>query len=126
MRSQRSRRGQIAFATFFALLGLLGVLLGGRNISWLISPGPLSVRHGGVIDNCGACHPRFASGPIGWLHAAFTEAPVSAMAQPCLACHKLGDHPLSAHGFGKAGLVKLGRDLLENKPPAVPATQSWS
>ena len=111
VRSQRSRRGQIAVATFVALLGLFAVLLGGGSAAWLVSPGPLSVRHGG-IRQCSGCHIRFAAGPVGWLHAAFADAPIPAMAQPCLVCHKLGRHPLSAHGLDGATLVSLGQGLL--------------
>jgi hypothetical protein len=111
--------------TFIALVGLLAVLLGGSSAAWLVSPGPLSVRHG-AVHNCGDCHASFASGPVGWLHAAFSVAPVTATAQPCQVCHKLGDHPLAAHGVDKAGLVKLGRELLTTKPPQPAATQSWA
>lgn len=125
VRSQRSWRGHIAGMAFIALLGLLAVLLGGNAAAWLVSPGPLSVRHG-AVHNCGDCHTSFASGPVGWLHAAFAEAPVAATARPCLVCHKLGDHPLSAHGVDRAGLVALGRDLLATKPSAPAASQSWA
>jgi hypothetical protein len=111
LRSQRSQRGRIAAATFAALVGLLVVVLGGTDAAWLISPGPLSVRHGG-IRQCSACHTRFAAGPIGWLHAAFAAAPIPAMAQPCLVCHHLGRHPLSAHGLDEPMLTKLGRDIV--------------
>jgi hypothetical protein len=111
LRSQRSRRGRIAAGAFAVLIGLFVVLLGGMNPAWLISPGPLSVHHGG-IGQCGACHTQFAAGPIGWLHAALDSAPIPAMARPCLVCHQLGEHPLSAHGLDDPLLTRLGRNIL--------------
>jgi hypothetical protein len=125
VRSQRSWRGYIAGMTFVTLLGLLSILLGGSSAAWLVSPGPLSVRHG-AIHNCGDCHISFASGPVGWLHATFVEASVATTARPCLVCHKLGDHPLSAHGVDGPGLVKLGQDVLATKPSGPVPTQTWA
>jgi hypothetical protein len=117
MRSQRSRRGQITGATFAALLGLLALILGGKSAAWLVEPGPLSVRHGG-IQQCSACHTRFADGPIGWLHAAFVAAPAAATARPCLVCHNVGEHPLSAHSLDRSTLTRLGQEVVAAAAPS--------
>ena len=111
LRSQRSRRGQIVGWSFTILLGLLVLILGGRSAAWLVEPGPLAVQHSS-IRQCSACHTSFAAGPVGWLHAAFADAPVLARAQPCLACHEIGRHPLSAHGLDTATLTRLGGALV--------------
>lgn len=119
VRYQRARRGQITALSFAILLGLLALVLGGKSAAWLVEPGPLAVEHGG-IKQCSACHTSFANGPVGWLHAAFATAPVAARAQPCLACHDIGKHPLAAHGLESSTLTKLGAALLA--PPRVSGT----
>jgi predicted CXXCH cytochrome family protein len=116
VRSQRSRRGQIAALSFALLLGALALCLGGRSVAWLVEPGRLTVQHAG-IPQCGTCHTSFAAGPVGWLHAAFADLPAHAEAQPCLACHDIGAHPLSAHALDIATLQKLGQALVSAAPP---------
>ncbi len=120
VRSQRSRRGQIAGLSFAILMGVLALILGGKTEAWLVEPGPLTAQHA-AIQQCGACHAGFAAGPIGWLHRAFAKAPVHETAQLCLACHQIGSHPLAAHSLDTATLSKLGQALVAAEKPTAGA-----
>ncbi len=122
VRSQRSRRGQIARLAAATLLGLLAVFLGGdRAAKWLVEPGHLTAQHAGIQD-CATCHTGFAAGPVAWLHAAVGDQTPAAAAKPCLACHDIGSHPLAAHGLSVATLTRLRADVVSGKGalPVVP------
>ncbi len=116
IRSQRSRRGQIARLAIATVLGLLAILLGGdKAAQWLVEPGHLSAQHAG-IHQCETCHTGFAAGPVAWLHAAVDDQTPMAVAKPCLTCHDIGKHPLAAHGLPAGTLVKLREAIAAGKP----------
>ncbi len=95
--SRRAARARVAKWALLVTLGaVLVVLAPNRRATW-VSPGPVSQAHG-EIASCDGCHPAFSAGVTGWLGQSIEARTPQEAGAPCLACHRLGDQPFSAHG----------------------------
>jgi Fibrinogen binding protein/Doubled CXXCH motif (Paired_CXXCH_1) len=99
VRSVRSRRALVARGIAALAVGFLVLALGTRATT-LLSPGTLSTSHA-ELGSCGKCHQNFLSGPVGWLHAAFSGIPAAndGSSARCLSCHTFAGQPLAAHNL---------------------------
>jgi hypothetical protein len=72
----------------------------------LAVPGPVSVAHATLVDDCGTCHaasPSALKGPLYGILESHTSLEES---EKCGSCHAFGEHALSPHGIAPASFQR--------------------
>ena len=97
-----------------ASYSLLVCLLTVTGLTWasvrpantnLLSPGPLTLAHSSLKQDCSVCHPNVNAGSVTQLFRAQNHR--SDLSARCLECHDLGPHPGQAHDLSPAYLAAV-------------------
>ncbi|MGR9105442.1 MAG: hypothetical protein ACU843_00775 [Gammaproteobacteria bacterium] len=118
--SLRNKRGWI---TRWLILSSLALLLIGLNSSSsnrlsIVSPGPLSTKHGTFSEPCNICHTAADENPITWIaQTAFSPHDRRKESRLCIRCHDYGDHAFRAHSLDPKILADTRTRLLNAGNP---------
>lgn len=95
-RSQAWRRDRLAmWLALVAIVALCAVFLFAKGTQFLM-PGPLASAHG-AIASCNVCHASSGSGKLSWVRG-LVAGDRLADSKACVACHKMTEAALDAHG----------------------------
>lgn len=86
-----------------------------------LMPGPLTSAHG-AIEKCDSCHTKSGDGKLSWLRGLVAGDP-AADSKACLACHKMPDTALNAHG-ASAEVLKQSTQRLAKISAEIPQPHS--
>ena len=105
-KSGRHRWGRDRIALFFALAAIIAItlmlLLSDRNHA--LMPGRLASAHG-TIEKCSSCHSESGSGAgtakLSWVRG-LVRGDAHTNSKSCIACHKMPETALNAHGASES------------------------
>jgi hypothetical protein len=109
-RSLRSKRKRAAIAAAALVVGILAIVLGGKEGRHFMMPGKLSSHHAGLTD-CSSCHSGAQSGQVDLLHRLMTSVEPRQNSNLCLTCHLMGTEPFAPHTHPVADLERRTEKL---------------
>ena len=96
--SLRRTRGQLTWLFVALTLGVLLLVLAGKERRKWISPGELSAHHASFRTECEDCHTPEKSNLNSFVNVAVFQKRTAEDSQLCLKCHSLGPQPSFPHG----------------------------
>jgi hypothetical protein len=118
-RTLRARRKRGTLAAVALMVGVLAVVMGGREGRHFMMPGKLSAPHAG-LTNCSTCHAGARPGQVDLLHRLFTAVEPRQNSNLCVTCHVMGAEPFAPHTHPVEDLRRLSetlRNASKNWPP---------
>jgi hypothetical protein len=108
--SLRRKRKRITIAAMAFIVGVLAVVMGGKEGRHFMTPGKLSSHHAG-LTNCSTCHAGARSGHVDLLHRLVTAVEPRQNSNLCVTCHVMGGEPFAPHTHPVEDLKRLTETL---------------